>query len=104
MKMRIILISAAVFGLSGCANLAPSTTTAQANTADKTAGAICATTGAALQSMVIAGATAALMKIKPAAEALRPACNASNPSSAITAAEAQAYTKIIDAAAPYMGD
>jgi len=97
MKLHYLVFPIAVIA-SGC-----SITPTSQPVAQKTAAAVCATTGAALQSMVVAGAEGALAKIKPEAEILYPICNAKNPSGALTAAEAKAYTAIMDAAAPYMG-
>jgi hypothetical protein len=97
MKLHYLIFPIAVIA-SGC-----SITPASQPVAQKSAAAVCATTGAALQSMVVAGAASALAKIKPEAEILYPICNTSSPSGAVTAAEAKAYTDIIEAAAPYMG-
>ncbi len=99
MKMHYLIFPIAVIA-SGCALHTPVSTTP---TAQKSAGAICATTGAALQSMVVAGASGALQSVKPEAGVLAPICEAKSPSGAVTAAQAQAYEKIIEAAAPYIG-
>ena len=99
MKLHYLIFPIAVIA-SGCAIHAP---VSSMPTAQKSAGAICATTGAALQSMVVAGASAALKTIKPAAEVLAPICEAKSPTGAVTAAQAQAYEKIIEEAAPYLG-
>jgi hypothetical protein len=97
MKLHYLVFPIAVIA-SGCG-----ITPASQPVAQKSAAAVCATTGAALQSMVVAGATGALAKIKPEAEILYPICSASTPSGAVSAAEAGAYTRIIEAAAPYLG-
>jgi hypothetical protein len=99
MKLHYLIFPLAVIA-SGCSVTSPVSTLP---TAQKTASAICASTGAALQAMVVAGASGALQKIKPEAMVLYPVCNAKTPSGAVTAAESQAYAKIIEVAAPYLG-
>lgn len=99
MKLHYLIFPIAVIA-SGCSVTAPVSTMPAAQ---KTAGAICATTGAALQSMVVAGASGALQAIKPDAEELEPICTEKTPSGAITAAQSAAYEKIIEMAAPYIG-
>ena len=99
MKLHYLIFPIAVIA-SGCSLTSPGST---APTAQKTAGAICATTGAALQSMVVAGASGALQAIKPDAKVLEPICESKTPTGAVTAAQSAAYEKIIAAAAPYLG-
>lgn len=95
------VIMGVIVALSGCASIAGAPTN---SVADKTAGSMCATSGAALQSMVVAGAIKALEKVKPEAEVMHTVCNETSPAAAITMGETKAYEAIIDAAAPYMGD
>jgi len=99
MRLHYLIFPIAVIA-SGCSVQSPVSTLPAAQ---KTASAICATTGAALQAMVVAGASGALQKIKPEAMVLYPVCNSKTPSGAVTAAESEAYTKIIEVAAPYLG-
>ena len=99
MRLHYLIFPIAVIA-SGCSVTTPVSTLP---TAQKTAGAICATTGAALQSMVVAGASGALQAIKPDAEVLAPICESKTPTGAVTAAQSAAYEKIIAAAAPYLG-
>ena len=99
MRLHYLIFPIAVIA-SGCSVTAPVGTLP---VAQKTAGAICATTGAALQSMVVAGASGALQAIKPDAEVLAPICVSKTPTGAVTAAQSAAYEKIIAAAAPYLG-
>ena len=99
MKLHYLVFPMAVIA-SGCALHTP---VSAIPTAQKSAGAICATTGAALQSMVVAGASGALKTIKPDAEVLAPICESKTPTGAVTAAQSAAYEKIIAAAAPYLG-
>lgn len=99
MRLKHLFFPAVVI-LSGC-NLA--TNPATQPTATKSATAICATAGAALQAMVVAGAQGALTKLKSEAEILEPVCTAPSASKGITKAQADAYTAIISAAAPYLG-
>lgn len=95
--IKQLVMLASVATLAGCGTLDTST-----QTAAQGAGAACATAGAALQSMVVAGATAAIAKVKPDAEVLNPVCTAHTPGAALTAAEQAALAAIAAAAAPYM--
>ena len=99
MKLHYLIFPIAVIA-SGC-SVTPHVNDVPA--AQKTASAICASTGAALQAMVVAGATGAIAKVKPEAVLLAPVCAQKKPTEAITAAQSEAYTKIINAAAPYLG-
>ena len=99
MRLHYLIFPIAVIA-SGCSATTPISTLP---TAQKTAGAICATAGAALQSMVVAGASGALQAIKPDAKVLEPICESKTPTGAVTAAQSAAYEKIIAAAAPYIG-
>lgn len=101
MRISKFFMPAVLLSMMGCANIVP---VSQHSNAQKTAGAICSSTGAALQAMVIAGAQGALQRVKPEAKVLLPLCNQATPDGAVTAAEAKAELAIVTAAAPYMGD
>jgi len=92
---KILIIGLAACGLAGCAGLSTAPTTA------KTAGSVCAGAGAAMAALALQGTPAEQARALKDAAVLTPACSATSPTNAVSAAIQSAATALSTLAAPY---